>query len=297
MRLDRFRGSTVALITPFQKDGSIDRKRLRELAEWHIEEGTDVILVNGTTGESATLSPAEQVEVAEIVVDQAAGRRPVLGGAGSNSSRVAAELARAAEKAGVDGILSVAPYYNKPTQEGLFRHFQHVAAATSLPVILYNVPGRTASNLSAETTLRLAEIDNVVGVKEASGNLSQVMEILRFRPDGFLVLSGDDAWALPLIALGADGVVSVVANQTPGAFRELVGAALEGDWNKAREMHYRLLELMELNFVESNPIPVKTALAMMGRIEEVFRLPLVAMNDANRDRLKIALQSLGLIRH
>ncbi len=297
MRLDRFRGSTVALITPFQKDGSIDRKRLRELAEWHIEEGTDVILVNGTTGESATLSPAEQVEVAEIVVDQAAGRRPVLGGAGSNSSRVAAELARAAEKAGVDGILSVAPYYNKPTQEGLFRHFQHVAAATSLPVILYNVPGRTASNLSAETTLRLAEIDNVVGVKEASGNLSQVMEILRFRPDGFLVLSGDDAWALPLIALGADGVVSVVANQTPGAFRELVGAALEGDWNKAREMHYGLLELMELNFVESNPIPVKTALAMMGRIEEVFRLPLVAMNDANRDRLKIALQSLGLIRH
>ena len=297
MRLDRFRGSTVALITPFQKDGSIDRKRLRELAEWHIEEGTDVILVNGTTGESATLSPAEQVEVAEIVVDQAAGRRPVLGGAGSNSSRVAAELARAAEKAGVDGILSVAPYYNKPTQEGLFRHFQHVAAATSLPVILYNVPGRTASNLSAETTLRLAEIDNVVGVKEASGNLSQVMEILRFRPDGFLVLSGDDAWALPLIALGADGVVSVVANQTPGAFRELVGAALEGDWNKAREMHYRLLELMELNFVESNPIPVKTSLAMMGRIEEVFRLPLVAMNDANRDRLKIALQSLGLIRH
>lgn len=297
MSLDRFRGSTVALITPFQNDGSIDRKRLRELAEWHIEEGTDVILVNGTTGESATLSPAEQVEVAEIVVDQAAGRRPVLGGAGSNSSRVAAELARAAEKAGVDGILSVAPYYNKPTQEGLFRHFQHVAASTSLPVILYNVPGRTASNLSAETTLRLAEIDNVVGVKEASGNLSQVMEILRFRPDGFLVLSGDDAWALPLIALGADGVVSVVANQTPGAFRELVGAALEGDWNKAREMHYRLLELMELNFVESNPIPVKTALAMMGRIEEVFRLPLVAMNDANRDRLKIALQSLGLIRH
>lgn len=297
MSLDRFRGSTVALITPFQNDGSIDRKRLRELAEWHIEEGTDVILVNGTTGESATLSPAEQVEVAEIVVDQAAGRRPVLGGAGSNSSRLAAELARAAEKAGVDGILSVAPYYNKPTQQGLFRHFQHVAAATSLPVILYNVPGRTASNLSAETTLRLAEIDNVVGVKEASGNLSQVMEILRFRPDGFLVLSGDDAWALPLIALGADGVVSVVANQTPGAFRELVGAALEGDWNKAREMHYRLLELMELNFVESNPIPVKTSLAMMGRIEEVFRLPLVAMNDANRDRLKIALQSLGLIRH
>jgi 4-hydroxy-tetrahydrodipicolinate synthase len=297
MSPDRFRGSTVALITPFQNDGSIDRKRLRELAEWHIEEGTDVILVNGTTGESATLSPAEQVEVAEIVVDQAAGRRPVLGGAGSNSSRVAAELAQAAEKAGVDGILSVAPYYNKPTQEGLFRHFQHVAAATSLPVILYNVPGRTASNLSAETTLRLAEIDNIVGVKEASGNLSQVMEILRLRPDGFLVLSGDDAWALPLIALGADGVVSVVANQTPGAFRELVGAALEGDWNKAREIHYRLLELMELNFVESNPIPVKTALAMMGRIEEVFRLPLVAMNDANRDRLKIALQSLGLIRH
>jgi 4-hydroxy-tetrahydrodipicolinate synthase len=297
MSPDRFRGSTVALITPFQNDGSIDRKRLRELAEWHIEEGTDVILVNGTTGESATLSPAEQVEVAEIVVDQAAGRRPVLGGAGSNSSRVAAELSRAAEKAGVDGILSVAPYYNKPTQEGLFRHFQHVAAATSLPVILYNVPGRTASNLCAETTLRLAEIDNIVGVKEASGNLSQVMEILRLRPDGFLVLSGDDAWALPLIALGADGVVSVVANQTPGAFRELVDAALEGDWNKAREIHYRLLELMELNFVESNPIPVKTALAMMGRIEEVFRLPLVAMNDANRDRLKIALQSLGLIRH
>lgn len=296
MNLDRFRGSTVALITPFQKDGSIDRKRLRELAEWQIEEGTDVILVNGTTGESPTLSPAEQIETAEIVVDQAAGRLPVLGGAGSNSSRLAAELARAAEKAGVDGILSVAPYYNKPTQEGFFRHFQHVAAATSLPVVLYNVPGRTASNLSAQTTLRLAEIDNVVGVKEASGNLSQVMEILRLRPDGFLVLSGDDAWALPLIALGADGVVSVVANQAPGAFRELVRAALEGDWDRARELHYRLLELMELNFVESNPIPVKTALAMMGRIEEVFRLPLVEMSEANREKLKNAMERLGLIR-
>lgn len=295
MDTQRFRGTTVALVTPFDRHGEIDESRLRDLVEWQVEEGTDVILASGTTGESATLTAAEHHRVTEIVIDQVRGRRPVMCGAGSNNTREAIALTREAEKLGGDAILSVGPYYNKPTQEGFYQHFKAIAEATSLPVFIYNVPGRTGANIAPETTLRLAGIPNIAGVKEASGNFSQIMAILRNRRPGFLVLSGDDAYTLPLLAVGADGVVSVVANQTPALLHEMVHAAFRNDWSRALELHNRLLPLMELNFIESNPIPVKTALALMGKIEETFRLPLVPMASANRARLAEALEELGLI--
>lgn len=295
MSISRFRGIGVALVTPFNQQGQIDETRLRNLVDWQIEQGTDFIVATGTTGESATLSSDEHHQVLSVILDEAAGRVPVVSGAGSNNTKEAVTLTRYAEKLGADGILSVGPYYNKPTQEGFYMHFQAIAESTSLPVILYNVPGRTGSNLSAETTLSLAELPNVAGIKEASGNLSQIMHILAGRPPEFLVLSGDDAISLPLISLGADGVISVVANQVPRLFREMVHAALEGTWEKARQIHYRLLPLMELNFIESNPIPVKSSLAMMGLIEEQFRLPMVAISEKNRDRLRQALAQLELI--
>jgi len=291
-----FRGTTVALITPFEEDGSVDSAGFRDFVDWQIEEGTDVLLVAGTTGEAATLAAEEHEAVMELVVDQAEGRRPVVCGTGSNSTTQAIKLTRYAESIRADGVLLVGPYYNKPTQEGFYRHFRSVAESTMLPVLLYNVPGRTGSNISAETTLRLAhDVDNIVGVKEASGNFSQIMKILRDRPENFLVLAGDDAVALPMISLGADGVVSVVGNQVPRTLRDMIWHALEGNWEQARELHYRLLPLMEANFIESNPIPVKTGLAMMGRIKERFRLPLVEMSPGNRSKLQAVMQELGLV--
>jgi 4-hydroxy-tetrahydrodipicolinate synthase len=295
MDASMFRGSTVALVTPFDENGDIDEDGMRRLVDWHIQEGTDVLLVCGTTGESATLTDAERFRAMEIVIQQAGGRVPVMCGTGTNSTRHSIELTRKAEELGADAVLLVCPYYNKPTQEGLYRHFSEVAAATSLPVVVYNVPGRTGTNISAETLLRLAEVPNIVGVKEASGNFSQIMEILRRRPSGFLVLSGDDALTLPMMALGADGVISVVANEVPGLFSRMVHAALEGDWKKAREIHFRLLPLMEANFIESNPIPVKAALAMMGRIREQYHLPLCPMKEENRQKLRSILRQLELI--
>ena len=291
----QFRGTTVALVTPFRQNGEIDEERLRQLVDWHIEQGTDVILACGTTGESATLSHEEHHRVMEIIIQQANGRVPVLAGAGSNSTAEAISLTQFAEKAGADGILSVGPYYNKPTQEGFYQHFKAIAESTQLPVILYNVPGRTGTNISAETTLRLAQIPNIVGIKEASGKFSQIMEILRQRPEGFVVLSGDDSITLPLIALGGDGAISVVANEVPTLFHEMVHLAFRNQWEKARALHFRLLPLMEMNFVETNPIPVKTALALMGKIEENFRLPLVKMSPSNRVSLRNLLHSLKLI--
>ncbi len=291
----QFRGTTVALVTPFRQNGEIDEERLRQLVDWHIEQGTDVILACGTTGESATLSHEEHHRVMEIIIQQANGRVPVLAGAGSNSTAEAISLTQFAEKAGADGILSVGPYYNKPTQEGFYQHFKAIAESTQLPVILYNVPGRTGTNISAETTLRLAQIPNIVGIKEASGKFSQIMEILRQRPEGFVVLSGDDSITLPLIALGGDGAISVVANEVPALFHEMVHLAFRNQWEKARALHFRLLPLMEMNFVETNPIPVKTALALMGKIEENFRLPLVKMSPSNRVSLRNLLHSLKLI--
>lgn len=290
----KYRGTTVALITPFKSDFSLDEPRLRGLVDWHIEQGTDVILACGTTGESATLSHDEHHRVIELVIEQADARVPVLAGAGSNSTAEAISLTRHATKAGADAILSVGPYYNKPTQNGYYEHFKAIAESTDKPVLLYNVPGRTASNISAETTLRLAEIPNIIGVKEASGNLSQIMSILANRPLDFLVLSGDDALTLAMMALGADGVISVIANQAPALLHKMVHAALDGDWNKARELHYKLLPLMEFNFCESNPIPVKTACAMMGLVEEVVRLPLVRMSESNKAKMRNLISNLGL---
>ncbi len=295
MTTEKLRGSIVALVTPFDRNGNIDVARLQQLTEWHISMGTDVILVGGTTGESATLTHEEHHQVMDVVLHQADGRIPIICGAGSNATHEAISLSRHAEKAGADAILSICPYYNKPTQEGLFQHFKTIAESTSLPIIIYNVPGRTGVNLAASTLMRLAQIPNIIGIKEASGNLSQIMEILKDRPDGFLVFSGDDALTLPLLSLGADGVISVAANEIPREMKEMVHAAFRGDWARARELHFRYLPLMEINFLETNPIPVKTALAMMGKIEESFRLPLVAMQPANRERLRSMLLELNLI--
>ena len=291
----QFRGTTVALVTPFRQNGEIDENRLRQLVDWQIGQGTDVILACGTTGESATLSHEEHHRVMQIIIEQVDGRVPVLAGAGSNATSEAISLTQFAEKAGADGILSVGPYYNKPTQEGFYQHFKAIAESTYLPVILYNVPGRTGTNISAETTLRLAEISNIAGIKEASGNFSQIMEILRRRPKGFLVLSGDDSITLPLISLGGDGAISVVANEVPALFHEMVHLAFRNEWEQARAIHFQLLPLMEMNFIETNPIPVKTALSLMGKIEENFRLPLVKMSDSNKTALSNLLKTLNLI--
>jgi 4-hydroxy-tetrahydrodipicolinate synthase len=285
----------VALVTPFTGSAQVDEPALRRLVDWQISEGTNVILIAGTTGEGSALGVAEKERVFAVAVEQAAGRVPVLCNAGSNDTADAIALTEAAEKAGASGVLSVGPYYNKPTQEGYWRHFLAIAESTDLPIIIYNVPGRTGSNITAETTLRLAEIPNLVGTKEASGDLSQIMTILRRRPDGFLVLSGDDSFTYPLLALGADGVISVAANEAPRLVSEMTKAAVSEEWGKARELHFKLLPLMEINFVESNPIPVKAALAMMGLIEEEYRLPLVRIAERNRARLKEVLHDLELI--
>ncbi len=293
--ISKFRGTTVALITPFKQDFSVDEVKLRALVDWHIEQGTDVILACGTTGESATLSHEEHHRVIDVVIEHAAGRVPVLAGAGSNSTAEAVSLTRHASDAGADAILSVGPYYNKPTQQGYFEHFKAIAEATEKPILLYNVPGRTAGNICGDTTLQLAEIPNIKGIKEASGNFSQIMNILRNRPENFLVLSGDDALSLAMLALGADGIISVVANQTPALLHDMVQAAFAGDWETARQLHYKLLPLMEFNFCESNPIPVKTACAMMGLVEDVVRLPLVPMTESNKEKMRFLISELGLI--
>jgi 4-hydroxy-tetrahydrodipicolinate synthase len=295
MDVNAFRGTTVALVTPFHSDGRIDEKTLRSLVDWQIEQGTDVILAAGTTGESATLSHDEHHQVMDVIIEQAKGRVPILCGAGSNATKEAVSLSKHAESVGASAILSVAPYYNKPTQEGFFQHYKAIAESVSLPVIVYNVPGRTGSNIGPEIIVRLAEIPNIIGVKEASGDMAQIMEILRTCPKGFLVLSGDDALTLPLISVGGDGVISVIANETPKALNEMVHAALKNDWQKAQQIHHRLLPLMNANFIESNPIPVKTALELMGKIEANFRLPLVPSKRETREYLADILKFLDLL--
>jgi 4-hydroxy-tetrahydrodipicolinate synthase len=307
MRADQFRGVGVALVTPMHTDGSIDDDALRAHAEYQLAGGVDVLVPCGTTGESATLSPGEQARVVAAVSrvaresaakdgHQPHGRSvPVMAGAGGNDTARVVELAAAAVEAGADAILSVSPAYNKPSRAGLIAHYQAVAEAVDRPVFIYNVPGRTASNVPTDVVLELAQVDNICGVKEASGDLEQVMSLLRERPADFLVLSGEDSLTLAMIAMGADGVVSVVANQMPGAFAEMVHAALSGDMEHAREIHYRLLPLMRANFLETNPIPVKTGLAMMGRMKEQFRLPLVALDPESgvRTALRAALTEAG----
>lgn len=293
--LRTLRGSIVALVTPFTRDGRIDTTALKRLVEFQIANGTDAISPCGTTGEAPTLSTEEYAEVVETVVKTTRGRVPVIAGAGSNSTAKAIELSKIAANVGADGVLSVGPYYNKPTQEGFYQHFKAIAEAVPIPILVYNVPGRTGSNIEPKTLLRLAQIETIFGVKEASANLPQMMELLRQRPETFRVYSGDDAFTLALIACGGDGVVSVAANQIPTPMKQLCDAALRGDFSTARAIHYKYLALMNANFIESNPIPVKCALAMMGLIEERYRLPLVPMREENREKLRAILREIELI--
>lgn len=297
MKLDWMRGCATALVTPFTSDGSIDEVRLRALVDRQINGGVKLLVPCGTTGESATMTEDEDARVIGITIEVARGRAKVIAGAGSNSTASAIDYSKRARDAGADAVLQVAPWYNKPTQEGLYAHFRAIAEAIpDTPVMLYNVPGRTSSNIAAQTTLRLAhDCENVVAVKEASGNLSQIMEILRERPAGFSVLSGDDAVTLPLIALGAEGIVSVASNEIPDLMSRMTNLAREGKWDEARELHYRILPLMEVNFIESSPGPVKAAMAMMGLLEENFRLPLVPVTEKSRVRISEVLIELGVL--
>jgi 4-hydroxy-tetrahydrodipicolinate synthase len=299
--LPRFRGLGVALVTPFRSDGALDEAALERFIEFQIAEGTNFLVPCGTTGENPALSLDEHRRVVEISVRTARGRVPVLAGAGSNSTEKAIELAEIAIDLGADGVLTITPYYNKPTADGLRRHFGLQAEAIDkkqggFPMIMYNVPGRTGVNMTAETTLRIArEVPNVVGVKEASANMEQILTILRERDAGFLVLSGDDAWTLPLIACGADGVISVAGNEIPRLMSAMVAAALGGDYEGAREIHNRILPLMTGNFIESNPGPVKAAMKMLGILEsETLRPPLAPVTDASRTKLEQILRECGL---
>jgi 4-hydroxy-tetrahydrodipicolinate synthase len=298
IHLDWLRGCATALVTPFTSTGAIDEPRLRDLIDYQITGGVRVLVPCGTTGESVTMSDEENRLVIRTTVELARGRAKVIAGTGSNSTAVTIQRSQIASELGVDGVLTVAPYYNKPTQEGLYAHFRAIAESVSdLPVVIYNVPGRTSSNISADTTLRLArDVENIVAVKEASGNLSQIMEILRGRPAGFRVISGDDSLTLPLIALGADGLISVASNEAPGMMSRLNDLALAGKWEEARALHYRLLPLMEGNFIESSPGPVKAGLALMGLIEENLRLPLVPVQEKTRNRMREILTEVGLLR-
>ena len=296
-----FRGVGVALVTPFKLDGAIDEAALERLVDFQIDEGTNFLVPCGTTGENPALTQDEHRRVVEIVVRRAKARVPVLAGAGSNSTQKAIELAETAIDLGADGALTITPYYNKPTPDGLRRHFGLQAEAiekkrSGFPMIMYNVPGRTGVNMTAATTLQIArEIPNVIGVKEASGNLEQIMTILRERQDGFLVVSGDDAWTLPLVAAGGDGIISVAANEIPRLMSEMTSAALKGDFESARAVHNRILPLMMGNFIESNPIPVKAAMKMLGIIpNDTVRSPLAPIADANRKKLESILRECGL---
>ncbi|HVG31122.1 MAG TPA: 4-hydroxy-tetrahydrodipicolinate synthase [Pyrinomonadaceae bacterium] len=283
-QVDWMRGCATALVTPFNRDGSIDEGRLRAFVDFQIEGGVRLLVPCGTTGESATMTEEEDRRVIKTVVEAARGRAKTVAGAGSNSTSASIEYSRAARDLGADAVLIVAPFYNKPTQAGLYAHFRAVAEAVAgLPVVIYNVPGRTSSNIAAQTALRLArDVENLCAVKEASGDLSQIMEILRGRPANFRVLSGDDSLTLAMIALGADGLVSVASNESPSLVSRMVDAALAGEWDEARALHYRLLPLMEANFIESSPAPAKAALAMMGLVEENLRLPLVPVEEKTR---------------
>lgn len=295
-KIKKIQGTGTALVTPFKKNGSLDELALEELVEFQIRGRVEAIVPMGTTGENPTMSQEEQQHFIELVVEHVHGRALVIAGAGSNSTRKAIEMTQLVKKLGADAALHVAPYYNKPTQEGYFRHYLAIAEAVDFPLIVYNVPGRTGGNIEAETTLRLAEeIPQIVAVKEASGNMSQIMEIARNRPNRFSLLSGDDAITLPVMAVGGDGCISVVANEVPADFSDMVRFCLRGKWEKALKLHNRLLPLMNANFLESNPIPVKAALAMMGMIEEVYRLPLVEIKPANREKLRKILSELKLI--
>jgi len=292
----QLRGCGTALVTPFKQDGSVDEAALRNLVAWQVESGIDFLVPCGTTGETPTLSHDEWLRVVDVTVEVAAGRVAIVAGATSNSTHDAVEKAKEiAARPGVDAILTASPYYNKPTQEGQYRHFKAIAEAAGKPIVLYNVPGRTGANIEPGTLARLAEVPNIIGVKEASGSITQIAEVCNAVPEHFLVFSGDDAITLPVIALGGVGIVSVASNEIPREMAEMTRAALNNDWATARRIHRKYLALMQANFIESNPLPVKAVLTMMGKIEEVYRLPLLPMRRDTRSRLQKIAMDAGVI--
>ncbi len=295
-KLTKVYGSIPAMVTPFDEKGAIDVVALKKLIKFLVSGGIDAIVPCGSTGEAATMSLEEYELVVKTTVEVVGGKIPVIAGAGSNDTQKAIHFSQIAKAVGADGLLHVTPFYNKPTVDGLVAHYKAIAKAVDLPIVVYNVPGRTGLNLTADACIRIAkEVPKVIAVKEASGNISQMMDIIAGAPKGFSVLSGDDALTLPLIAAGGVGIISVVANEVPAEFSKMVHLALAGNFKKAGELHYKLLPLMNGNFIETNPIPVKTALFMMGKIKESFRLPLVPMTAKNKEALKKILKDLHLI--
>jgi 4-hydroxy-tetrahydrodipicolinate synthase len=293
----QLRGCGTALVTPFKNDGSIDEGALRSLVQWQVESGIHFLVPCGTTGETPTLTRDEWLRVIDITIEVAGGRVPIVAGATSNCTAFAVDLAKTlAARKGVDAILTASPYYNKPTQEGQYQHFKAIAEAVDKPLVLYNVPGRTSANIEPATLGRLAKIPNIIAVKEASGSLSQIAEVFSYVPESFLVFSGDDAVTLPVISLGGVGIISVCSNQIPAEMSQLAQAALDGDWRRARQIQRKFLPLMQVNFIESNPMPVKAALAMMGRIEENYRLPMLKMKADTRAKLERVLTDVGLLK-
>jgi 4-hydroxy-tetrahydrodipicolinate synthase len=291
-----FTGAGTALITPFTRSGDLDEAAVRRLCRRQIDAGIHFLAPCGTTGESPTLTQLERIRVVEILAEEAGGKVPILAGAGGYNTREVIDLAEALGRAGASGFLSVTPYYNKPTQEGLYQHYRAIAESTTLPIVVYNVPGRTGVNVEVPTLVRLSAIANIVGVKEASGSMQQMCEICRAVPSDFLVLAGDDALALPLMAVGGRGVISVVSNELPGEMAQMIDLAERGDFRAARAIHQRIMPLMMANFLESNPGPVKAAMAAMGLIEEVYRLPMVAPKPETREKIVKTLKDLGLDR-
>ena len=291
----QLRGCGTALVTPFKKDGALDEAALRLLVEWQVASGIDFLVPCGTTGETPTLTESEWLRVIDITIEVVNGRVPIVAGATSNNTEEAIARAKKVAARRIDVILTASPYYNKPTQEGQFQHFQAIARAVNKPLMLYNVPGRTGANIEPATLVRLAKINNIIAVKEASGSMVQIAEVLNLVPESFLVFSGDDAITLPVISLGGVGIVSVASNVVPGELSKMTRAALNNDWTTARKLHRKYLPLVQALFIESNPMPVKAVLAMMGRIEESYRLPMVSVKNQTKERLKIVAEEIGLL--
>ena len=291
----QLRGCGTALVTPFKKDGALDEAALRSLVDWQVTSGIDFLVPCGTTGETPTLTESEWLRVIDITIEVVNGRVPIVAGATSNNTEDAIAKSKKVAARKVNAILTASPYYNKPTQEGQFQHFEAIARAVSKPLMLYNVPGRTGANIEPATLLRLAKIDNIIAVKEASGSIAQIAEVLNLVPDDFLVFSGDDAITLPVISLGGVGIVSVASNVVPAEMSKMSCAALNNDWTTARKLHRKYLPLVQALFMESNPMPVKAVLAMMGRIEESYRLPMVPVKLQTKERLKIVAEQVGLL--
>ena len=292
---ERLKGCGTALVTPFTKDGAVDEKALRALIDWQIAEGIDFLVPCGSTGEAVTMTPAEHRRVVEITVEQVKGRVPVCAGAGSNDTAKAVALSKEMKAAGATHLLHVSPMYNKPPQRGIIAHFERIAEATDLPIVVYNVPGRTGSNIEAKTTLALAKVRNIAAVKEASGNMAQIFDILAARPANLSVLSGDDEMTLGILAAGGDGVISVVSNATPKKMAELCRVAAKGDMAAAKKLHFELLPWMRAAFIESNPIPVKAAMAMLGKMENRLRLPLLPLDEKHNEAVRSALKAAGAL--